>query len=192
MAGVYSTCQICGTSMWPRSNGRGKPRQRFCSMVCVGQFHRTRRSLAQRFWEKVASSSDGHWYWMGDRRRDGYGQLKRHRRAHRVGWELIYGPIPQGQWVLHRCDTPPCVRPDHLFLGNHAANTTDAVAKGRMGGPAWIGVENGRAKLTDAQVRTIRRATGPRGLCRRLAAKYGVTNALISHIRTHRIWRHLP
>lgn len=55
------------------------------------------------------------------------------RRAHRLAWELANGPVPAGQFVLHRCDNPPCARPDHLFLGTAADNTADMRSKGRGG-----------------------------------------------------------
>jgi len=74
--------------------------------------------------------------WARDK--DGYGARMTHRngknvsqRAHRVAWEEAYGPIPEGMCVLHRCDNPPCVNVDHLFLGTHQDNVRDMDAKGR-------------------------------------------------------------
>jgi hypothetical protein len=75
--------------------------------------------------------------WRGTRDRDGYGVLGvdgRQQRAHRVVWELTHGPIPDGLCVCHHCDNPPCVEPTHPFLGTHADNVRDAVAKGRRRG----------------------------------------------------------
>jgi len=70
------------------------------------------------------------WEWEGSRFPSGYGRLKR-MRAHRAVWEAVYGPIPAGLCVLHRCDNPPCVRPDHLRLGTQADNMRDRASKGR-------------------------------------------------------------
>lgn len=94
--------------------------------------------LADRFWAKV-EKSDGPlcWLWLGTKNAQGYGAVslpggKRMGRAHRVSWELTNGKIPEGLDVLHRCDNPSCVRPDHLFLGDDKANMLDAKAKGRL------------------------------------------------------------
>lgn len=97
------------------------------------------------------------WIWTGARMRYGYFQYgKKLIGAHRVAWELRNGPIPDGLYVLHRCDNPPCVRPDHLFLGTAADNTADMVAKGRYRhstGPHRCGLcrEFGHQRVTCAQ-----------------------------------------
>lgn len=89
-------------------------------------------TLEQRFWAQI-EKTDSCWNWTGARN-PRYGMIKRDGRrvgAHRVSWELANGAIPQGLWVLHRCDNPRCVRPDHLFLGNRLDNMRDMGAKGR-------------------------------------------------------------
>lgn len=72
--------------------------------------------------------------WAGLRFRDGYGRVGS-KQAHRVAWEQTYGPIPEGLFVLHRCDNRPCVNPEHLFLGTNTDNMQDMVAKGRHVNP---------------------------------------------------------
>ena len=78
------------------------------------------------------------WLWTGYRMPSGYGNFmdyiegRKDRLAHRYAYRTFVGPIPDGIFVLHRCDNPPCVRPDHLFLGTQADNLIDAVAKGRQ------------------------------------------------------------
>jgi len=95
-----------------------------------------RSNMVARFWAKV-EKTEGCWLWRGAARR-GYGAFSpQHgttRPAHRVAWELANSaPIPDGLCVLHRCDNPPCVRPDHLFLGTKKDNAQDAIRKGRRG-----------------------------------------------------------
>lgn len=76
--------------------------------------------------------------------------------AHRISWQLHFGPIPLGMWVLHHCDNPPCVRPDHLFLGTHPENMADRMAKGRNVLSGGKGERQRSARLTERQVAEIR------------------------------------
>ena len=91
------------------------------------------RSLSERIWERV-EKTEGCWLWRGTLKR-GYGVIAiRHqtsRLVHRLIYEMEVGPIPEGMGVLHDCDTPACVRPDHLFLGTQVDNTRDMDRKGR-------------------------------------------------------------
>ncbi len=96
------------------------------------------KPLADRFHKKHQPVPfSGCWLWTAAAAGNGYGYIGRGRAgegmeyAHRVSWKIHKGPIPKGKQVLHRCDTPPCVNPDHLFLGDVSANMRDCVAKGR-------------------------------------------------------------
>lgn len=90
----------------------------------------TRRSLPQH----VRVTKAGCWLWKRARMGEGYGILKLKGvvcYAHRVVYELFHGRIPNGGLILHRCDTPACVRPSHLYAGDYSANMRDAWARGR-------------------------------------------------------------
>src|SRR4051812_10004906 len=92
-------------------------------------------SAVERFWANV-QKGDGCWTYTGVTNAKGYGQLQVAknvtRLAHRFSYELNVGPIPDGLFVCHHCDNPPCVRPDHLFLGTVTDNARDAASKGRL------------------------------------------------------------
>jgi hypothetical protein len=110
---------------------------------------------------------------------------KRPVYAHRLSWEFTFGPVPDGQEVLHRCDVPLCVNPAHLFLGSQQDNLTDARTKGRLDET----LPRTTSKLTPEDRLDIFKAKGYRGINCALAARYGVTEACISHIRKGRFRR---
>lgn len=125
--------------------------------------------MVARFWSHVDVSGEC-WVWLGCRNHRGYGLFGvngKCRSAHRVAYEIAHGIIPDGLFVLHRCDNPACVRPDHLWLGTHADNMNDRNVKGRTAKgerhaarihPERMprGEKHYLAKLTDTQVRFIR------------------------------------
>ena len=149
------------------------------------------RPLAHRFWEKVRVST-GCWLWGASRDTKGYGSIGLFgrgtlARASRVAWLLSNGPIPAGQHVLHSCDNPPCVNPDHLFLGTNLDNAADMLAKGREA--HLSGERNGRARLTRGQVAEIRHARAVGAGYRALAEQYGVSEGTIWWILSGRHWQ---
>src|SRR5262245_34118695 len=151
----------------------------------------TRRGGAERFWanvdKRLGQGPGGQcWSWTKFCSQNGYGQLwweGAPTGAHRVAWILEYGPPPQeNPWVLNRCDNPPCVRPDHLFVGSSLDNIRDGNEKGRMA----KGISAG-GRFTEDDVREIRRATSVHSQ-RKIAAAYGVTQAAIHCIVTRRCY----
>lgn len=154
----------------------------------VRQFHGL--SVKDRLFKWV-EKTDECWLWKGTINPTGYGLISidsRPRLAHRVSWTVHNGEIPDGLFVLHRCDTPLCVRPDHLFLGTQNDNMADMWTKGRANPGHVVGRRVGTAKLTEVQVRSIRQSNMP-GVF--LATKYGVSTTQISDIRNRKSWRHL-
>lgn len=115
----------------------------------------------------------------------GYGQATvdgKRGYTHRFAYREANGRIPDGLHVCHKCDTPPCCNPEHLFLGTHAENLGDASRKGRM----HPGERNYNAKLDREKVRAIRSASKTNA---ELAAEYGVSQSLISRARRGLSWR---
>lgn len=149
-------------------------------------------SRPKSFWGQVHKTQDC-WIWRGSRLPSGYGKFKK-KLTHRISWELHNGPIPKGLLVCHHCDNPPCVRPDHLFLGTVKTNAQDMVRKGRCHPPRLRGEQQGRAKLTETDVRFIR-AHYVRGSlefgAKSLARKFSVAGSLVQRIVTGKSWTHV-
>lgn len=176
--------------------------------------------LAARFWSKVRIT-DGCWEWTATRNAHGYGTITvggTKRLAHRIAWEITFGPLMDQRHVLHHCDNPPCVRPDHLFRGTQADNLRDMFGKGR-GRPAgfsserqpdqtrrargddhWMhkhpervarGSAHGKSKLTEDQVREIRNLSKGGWTLARLSAEYGVRMSTLSMVIRRETWAHV-
>ncbi len=180
-------CENCGSPLTGVAAEPGR-RRRYCSRAC--HFKDRTRPIAERFWCKVDKSGSC-WNWTASLNSKGYGQLMmtggRPSLAHRIAWELTNGPIDGGVHVLHRCDNPLCVNPDHLFLGNQRDNMTDMVSKDRHA----RGQRRKNAKLTESKVREIRQlhANGQRMVD--LVARFGVCHSLISNVIHGKAWKHV-
>lgn len=192
----------CGCEVGPaKRDGKPHPYLRGHNNRGRGTNYRVVRPLAVRFWSKVQKQEgDGCWLWTGGADVAGYGLVrlddKRMTVAHRAAWALEHGPIPAGLCALHRCDTPRCVRPSHLFLGTRLDNVRDMVSKGRQ--RSVPGERHPFASLTESDVRYIRAAynpSGPLGSVTRtrelLADRFGVSPVLITKIQLGTAWRHL-
>ena len=132
----------------------------------------------------------GCWNWRGPIDKGGYGKTKYNGKfisAHRLSailWLRIDRNDPRQ--VMHKCDNPGCVNPDHLRIGTYSENVLDSISKGRN---AFVGGEkNGHSKLTDAAVREIRKSTEVQSV---LARRFGVNQSQISRAKTAKRWRHL-
>lgn len=172
-----------------------------------------------RFWAKVDKTGDC-WVWTAGLNRFGYGKFYFEGRtvgAHKASLALHEGTALSDRWVLHHCDNPPCVRPDHLYYGTPAENVHDAIVRGRVvtgddhwthreperltrGDDHWTrrmpgataGERNGRAKVTAADAAAIRVTYAAGGISQStLASQYGVSQVQISHIIRGAAWKAL-
>src|SRR3990167_554627 len=151
----------------------------------------------ERFWSAVSIGTPTQcWTWLKAKNRHGYGMFWTDRRmklAHRVAYTLRTGSIPKGLCILHRCDNPACVNPNHLFLGTQIDNIRDCVSKDRHKkgtaglrcGDAARGALNPMAKLTQEQVSAIRLDRRPQ---REVAEMHGVSQSTISLICCWKRW----
>jgi hypothetical protein len=210
------TCAHCGSefSFWTGSKQRGL----FCTFAC---YQASRGPVRERFDRNFAQQPRGCWEWTGRRNLQGYGNFSINSRkvaAHRVAWTLANGPIPAGMHVCHHCDNPPCVRPDHLFLGTAADNIRDRNVKGhtargeRHGSRTkpealTFGDRNGsrrhpesrprgdrhaNTRLTESDIRSIRlRYASGLSTQMQLAAEFGVGHSTISNIVRRQVWSHI-
>lgn len=152
--------------------------------------------IEEKFWKKVdKGGSDECWEWTGKLNHSGYGILctgpranRKRTRAHRISWEIHNGPIPERKLVLHKCDNKKCVNPNHLYLGTHSNNMQDAWDRGRQPRerPNCRGLNHGKAKLSDDDVREIRRLWKKRVRRKALSEKYGVSPRHIWAVATGR------
>ena len=157
--------------------------------------------IVRQFWanvEKIPLVSC--WIWTGFCNAKGYGlkswpiprgdKPQTSLLAHRVSWMIHRGKIPDGLKVLHTCDNPPCCNPEHLFLGTDGDNARDRDQKGRAADKR--GINNGRARLTEDDVRFIRGqlAAGVSGA--ELARQFGVKKETVYAIAIRKNWKHLP
>ena len=142
--------------------------------------------IGERFWKKVRKT-DTCWLWEGYLDRNGYGQVRISMKCyyvHRASYEAAYGSIPSGQYILHKCDTPNCVRPDHLFPGTQRDNMEDCRRKKRMS----CGESRYNSQLTEKNVKMIRESALSG---QELSAMFNVSRSHIYDIKHRRRWKHV-
>ena len=192
------TCAHCGIDFQAKSIYSNT---KHCSHIC-------------RFKAILPSTFDDECFiWpMSKNKVSGYGQFNTYdgnkvitSYAHRMSYEAFFGHLPEGAFVLHKCDNPSCINPNHLFLGSQSDNMVDMTTKGRhCKYTGWVdkeknpqtkyperrpkGQSHGAAKLSDDDVRKIRSSTLSHAA---LAREFCVSDTAISLIRKNKTWRHL-
>lgn len=153
-------------------------------------------SLIDKYIHRFDKKSSGCWEWNGYINIGGYGSqitgsredgTRRQVLAHRLFYKLYYGEFDNKLCVLHKCDNPKCVNPEHLFLGTQLDNVIDMTQKGRR--VDHVGELNGVSKLKEEDVMDIRMylLSGIKQID--IARVYNVHQTLISAIKTNKIWR---
>jgi DNA-binding XRE family transcriptional regulator len=173
------TCTHCGLEFFPHNKGPART-AKYCSLKC---YHASLlRPITETFWRfcKPAGENDC-WEWHGGRMLTGYGVIGRRRGnllAHRICWEIHYGPIPRGMLVRHTCDNPPCVNPRHLLLGTDRDNTLDKCH--RMRNPSILSKDDVfrvRSLIADGNLKQ-----------RQIADIFGVSRETVNAIKHRTNW----
>ena len=155
-----------------------------------GQFEK--QDDVKRFWSKVDKTNKC-WTWMREITLDGYGRFTLSyggaEHAHRFSYRLTYGDFPKHLYILHRCDNPSCVRPDHLFIGTQKDNVADMIRKGRF--RTARGTERKNSKLTEENIKLIAKLylDGARNVT--LSKMFNVGSGQISFILHGKRWKHV-
>lgn len=161
--------------------------------------HGRHKTWQEYLWEKVDKNGPvvvpalgKCWIWTGLLYQQGYGQFTTRQitehKAHRAVWLAVHGELSSTICVLHKCDNPSCVNPNHLFLGTHKDNSDDMIHKGR----GCRGINKKAAKLSEDEVREIRRIYAEqKPKCRDLGKQFGVSHTTVISILHQRLWRHV-
>jgi hypothetical protein len=147
-------------------------------------------TISLRFWSYVHVTATC-WDWTGEISNTGYGRIRidgKNKSVHRVAWELLFGPIPEGMNVLHRCDNRRCVRADHLWLGTGTDNMQDCSAKGRLNTTIRYGESVHTAKLRNRDIPHIKQLRTSGMPVRQIASLYGVDRTTIYSVLNGQTW----
>lgn len=152
--------------------------------------------IEDRYWANVNKVEGDCWIWTGAKRNyKGYGTIALPGRGngsittHRFAWKLAFGDIPEGLHVLHKCDNPSCVNPEHLFLGTNNDNVQDKCKKGRLNHVK--GEKSGVSKLTEKDILLIKQLRKDGLLHREIAEKLNITKGNVGFILRGETWKHV-
>lgn len=173
----------------------------FCSRDCWKNFKlkdkdsikkalTTKIEIAKNRFYSSFNKSDNCWIWNKSKDSFGYGLFYiggTYYRAHRYSYELFIGKIPEGKIIMHTCDNPPCINPDHLVPGTLEENNKDKAAKGRQ----IKGVDSFSAILDEQKVILIRKLRGEGRSYKELAIEFNVSKHTIYDLCNGRTWKHI-
>jgi hypothetical protein len=191
----YSDCSVLGCSQQHKSHG-----------LCDKHYARFRRNgdsdivglrmgrgetAEARFWSRVAVTANDEkcWEWQFGTGSFGYGTLSfrgKKYRAHQVAWFFVKGFFSK-KCLLHSCDNPLCVNPNHLREGTRTENNQDAVLRNRQA----RGERTGQAKLNAEKVTEIRRLLANGKTQRFVAQKFGIAEHTVWNIKNYKTWTHI-
>lgn len=193
---VKTVCIYCNKDFYYLRSVKKTGTAKFCSRPCKTEWARkpeNRLNKSKVHYEKnVIKNKEGCWGWNGSFVNAGYGQSILNNRtihASRMSWIIHNGQIPEGLWVLHKCDNPPCTNPQHLFLGNSKDNTQDMIKKGRKYNCKGSDVHF--SKLNEEQVKQIRIRLSNGEKAVNLSKEFGINQAALSAIKHKRTWKHV-
>lgn len=151
------------------------------------------QEIIDKFYSRIEFRDNSDcWWWTGPKTPSGYGCFApKHKvmySTHRLAWEINKGPIPTGMHICHICDNPPCVNPDHLFIGTNQDNVNDRVAKGRQ----QRGQSHGQSILTEDHITQIRALVHYGVKQTTLARMFGVKRSTVNEAVLYHTWRHIP
>lgn len=188
---IRKTCPVC-TEEFIAQRDTVVHCSRMCSQITLRG--KSLASFSTRFWQRVQRSEEC-WEWTTPHR-SGYGFMhcpmsRKRERAHRISWMLTYGSIPDGLHVLHHCDNPPCVRPEHLHLGTHPENMAEASERRLFRyGHDWLASHGEYVRLSPEIVLEIHARYSQGGISQRaLAAEYGVSKSTLGYALKQRVSR---
>ena len=146
--------------------------------------------LAELLKSRIIKNKNDCWIWQGFIKNDGYGTIKHESNqwlAHRLSYTIFKGEIPEDMCVCHKCDTPSCINPDHLFLGTNADNSNDMRNKDRQAKGNSIGV----SKLTEDNVIEIKKRIQNNEDCASIGRAFNVHRNSILSIKHNKTWKHI-